>query len=289
MSFWSSLKNAVKKAVKTVVRTIKKAIEVVASTVVGIARTFVHVLINMALTGWYWIKGDKMAARRAFDRMYCAAKKLWKRVVLGPIGAAASLVVTAVSGLQELFYLQPEPLPLTDLQKIVLRMVFNDSINVDKIEVVFTTLLLDGGTWGARSAPYTIGHTIYFPTSAKGKYSLSNQTLVHESVHVWQFENGGPSYTVESVWVQATGKAGAVTTTPGYDFDNALAAGKTWCDLNPEQQAKLIDYAYGYPPGIDPPATFPVANQFQVPLGGPDYIAIFLDAIEMLRSRQGAA
>jgi hypothetical protein len=54
-------------------------------------------------------------------------------------------------------------------------------------------------------------------------------------VHVWQFQHGGASYQSSSLlrWQ---------TTNPApYNWRDAVAQGKKWQDLGPEQQAALIE------------------------------------------------
>jgi hypothetical protein len=65
-----------------------------------------------------------------------------------------------------------------------------------------------------------------------------NSTLVHETVHVWQNQNGGTDYMLEAIHAQLTA---------GYGYeDDILVKKRTWYLLNPEQQGQLIQDAYTY-------------------------------------------
>lgn len=81
----------------------------------------------------------------------------------------------------------------------------------------------------------TIGNTIYMKNSIPGTSNF-NSTLVHETTHVWQNQNGGTDYMSEAMYAQFTA---------GYGYlDDVVKKNKTWSMLNPEQQGQLIQDAY---------------------------------------------
>jgi hypothetical protein len=309
MGWFKKLRKKVKKVVK---QTVKHAVEAVASVPEAIVEDVFDEVEHVATGIWDLATGDPNGAKKEFQRAKDAAKELVSDFAVGPIGATILIGVSVVSGVQRIFNLQAEPRRLTTDERNVLTPIFRDSIDYDEVQIVEGNLgILDGKRWKAvagtaRSAPYTIGYTIYVPSQwlDKATNRIPLDTLVHEVTHVWQYENGGPDYAPEAVYAQATGNTGAYSTTPGYDFDNALAAGKRWAELGPEQQAAFIEYAYSYPPATavpgasdrtDVPAGLPIdfaANPVTGPLhvpfpAGPDYTSQLVDALESLRGGFG--
>src|SRR5262249_54767875 len=106
----------------------------------------------------------------------------------------------------------------------------------------------------------------------KGDLPTNLDLLSHEMTHVWQFQNGGTDYLSEALYAQNFGE--------GYDFQRGIREGKSWRELNPEQQAELIEQAYdsGY---FDCPGNRFVYN-------GNDYTDYINRAVAQLRSGQGA-
>ncbi len=113
-------------------------------------------------------------------------------------------------------------------------------------------------------AARTVGDTIYIP---EGK--LTPDLLDHESTHVWQFQHGGDDYMGEALYGQSLGE--------GYDYQQGIDEGKSWSELNPEQQAELIQEAY--------------KNGFfdtGMWSGRPDLTAYMNDVLTQLRAGNGA-
>jgi hypothetical protein len=79
--------------------------------------------------------------------------------------------------------------------------------------------------------PFTIENTIFLPP---GCVPAREGLLVHEAVHVWQFQTAGHSYIPESVIAQATNRA--------YRLDLALRG--EWSALNCEQQAVFVEHCF---------------------------------------------
>lgn len=83
--------------------------------------------------------------------------------------------------------------------------------------------------------PFTSGNTIYLKDHGPS-HPEHMSTLVHEVTHVWQHQHGGSDYKLEALWAQSFGE--------GYVWQNGVAEGKSWVELNPEQQAQLIQDAW---------------------------------------------
>jgi hypothetical protein len=144
---------------------------------------------------------------------------------------------------------------------------------------------------GSRGRVFTAGYNIRVPSSS-GWYPLAahQHVLVHEMVHVWQFENGGPDYMPEALLSQNNGGNGfvlddtgtaVVPADPGYAFDIAVAAGEQWEEFNPEQQASFIEVAFQVPVNFDSPATTPMN------FNGVDYSSELSNALSNIRSGEG--
>lgn len=294
MSLWKKIKKKVKKVAKATVSGIVDAVE---GTVLPIVEDAADILTHGAKALWEGATGHPERAKRELQKMLDSARRLASAVTWGVLGGALMIGVVVISGIQRLFGAQNEPRHLDSKTEIpVLRDIFEDALEYDEIRVVEKNLgILDGGKWPkaiARRAPYTIGPTIYVPGA-----SLDTDTLVHEAVHVWQFEHGGPRYIPEAVRAQNWGKEGTVPTCPthsvtitkGYDFDNALRDGKRWPEFNPEQQAAFIEYGHCY----DHNLFLTLAGNLYVPpppaTDGTDYMPDFIDAVNAVRAGNGAA
>ncbi|WP_179047153.1 FG-GAP-like repeat-containing protein [Nostoc sp. TCL26-01] len=120
---------------------------------------------------------------------------------------------------------------LTAREKELARSVFGDSIRLDLVridEYTFTGLLN-----GDRA--YTTFHTI----NTWG--GISDDTLIHELTHVWQFERYGADYIPRAIDAQAN---------DGYDYGgvsellNRMFQGKGLSSFNYEQQAQIVQDYY---------------------------------------------
>ena len=81
---------------------------------------------------------------------------------------------------------------------------------------------------------FCLGNTIYLPPGATA-HTPKMDVLVHEAGgHAWQYQNGGTDYLSEALVAQLLEQLGLGE---GYDYSNELAAGTSWDELNPEQQA----------------------------------------------------
>jgi len=107
--------------------------------------------------------------------------------------------------------------------------VFGDSVDLSKVRIVEGD---EAYTKLSDNSPMTLGNTIYVP---RDRGPIWQALLAHEMVHVWQYQNGGSDYFPKALYAQTAGD--------GYDFKKGIDEGKTFAELNPEQQAELIDQA----------------------------------------------
>lgn len=80
---------------------------------------------------------------------------------------------------------------------------------------------------------FVIEDTVHLPPAASPP---RDALLIHELTHVWQWQHGGHAYMGDSVAAQLWGE--------GYDLPRALRRGARWAELNAEQQATLVEWAF---------------------------------------------
>jgi len=190
---------------------------------------------------------------------------LVKTFIQTPVDAVLVMGGRAISAIQTVLGLEPPGRKLSGSEIETLRKVYGDSIDYSRMR------LKEGssGLFSLTGRAFTHGDTIYIP---KEDLPLTEDLLVHESAHVWQHQNGGTDYMSEALWAQNFGD--------GYDFEKGLREGKSWGQLNPEQQAQLLQQAYrsGF---FDGPGRRFVRN-------GTDYTDYLNDALAQIRKGQGA-
>lgn len=96
---------------------------------------------------------------------------------------------------------------------------------------------------------WQIAYVSYYTINSYGK--INPATLIHELVHIWQFEKYGSRYIIEALAAQRRH--------PSYDYGGATALHQSWhmkkplTSFNFEQQAEIIEDMYrlehGMPPG----------------------------------------
>lgn len=146
-------------------------------------------------------------------------------------GAVIIIAGQLLSLIQRLFFLQNNDRPLTKKEREMLRRVFYNSL------ALYNVRIIEGwsGAFGLNDRPFTLGNTIYMKNV---DLSVDPSVLVHECVHVWQYQNIGARYTMDALGAQAFygGGSGA------YDWQAELAArGRSrWWDFNREAQAEFM-------------------------------------------------
>jgi len=159
--------------------------------------------------------------------------------------------------------------PLSDPQKAELNKVFGSSLDVNKVTVVKGPPELFDNL--PRETPaFTVGNTIIVNPKY---YPPSNDLVVHEATHAWQFQHGGGEYLPQALAAQWFGE--------GYDWQKGVGEGKPWEELNPEQQAEMIQEAYQNGAFDDPNKRF-VMN-------GTDYTDYLRKAEGEVHAGRGAA
>ena len=129
---------------------------------------------------------------------------------------------------------------LTEQEQKLAAFIFGDSVALWRVRI-------DDRAWlGPKQ--YRIAYVSFYTINSWGQ--LSVPLLVHELVHVWQFEKHGSRYIVESLWAQRSDE--------GYNYggedrlQQAAYAGE-WLDaFNFEQQAEIIEDYYRLLAGMKP-------------------------------------
>lgn len=152
----------------------------------------------------------------------------------GIAGVVVSILGTLLSLLHRLLPFINQDRPLTKEEKSILGELYQRSLALYNIRIKSTS--------GMVQTTFTLNNTIY--TNAPN-LALTIETLVHESVHVWQYQTFGSCYLSEAIGAQWI--YGRSTTTPcvpgeAYDWIAELNRGTTdWLDFNREAQAQLIE------------------------------------------------
>ena len=156
--------------------------------------------------------------------------KLAKDGLCTIVGAVIYYALYIVDGIQSILGIQNKKRRLTERERGILGKVFRDSLNYSAISIV------DGkaGLLSISGRAFTMGFTIYMPSS-------DDETLVHECVHVWQFQSEGTRYIGNS----ALNQFDSMFIHKGYDpysWVSWISAGNSWYTLkSAEAQAQFIE------------------------------------------------
>lgn len=119
--------------------------------------------------------------------------------------------------------------PLSERERALAVRVFGAGLDVERVRLHERL----SGLANPSGRAFVIEDTVHLPASVSPP---PDALLVHELVHVWQWQHGGHAYIGDSVAAQLWGE--------GYDLPRALARGAGWDALNVEQQATLIEWAF---------------------------------------------
>jgi hypothetical protein len=200
-------------------------------------------------------------------------------IVYKALGAIIYAAIRGVAVLQTALGTQPRQRSLTPRERDVLEPIFGDAIDLDAVEIV------DGraGLLGISGRAFAMGFVVYLP-------HYSEEILVHELTHVWQFQTDGLGYVGNSALHQLAGLLSMKRYHP-YHWRRAIDAGTTWQALaSVEAQAQFIQDLYregeGQAGSERAPGAFfrsdtPGANRFCQ--GDRDYTTVANDAWRNLR------
>jgi hypothetical protein len=201
------------------------------------------------------------------------------RALVRPFEAVASIAVFAfakvTSAVLTAIGVEPKGRRLNDVEHATLQRMFGGSLDLSAIRIKE-----HAGAMSFGDTPRTIGDTIYFPGTADLK------TLQHEAVHAWQFSHGGTLYLAGSLEAQAAAKIKTGGRDAAYRFEKDIQAGRAWRELNPEQQAELMETAagQGYFASDDAPKHTRVISASD----GRDYTHAVEQGLAQMRAGKGA-
>ena len=230
----------------------------------------VSMVRGIGMNLWEGAKTFGSGFGRLFQGDFGGAFQAWgsglvKMAIQTPVDAVLMMGGRAISAVQTLVGLEPPGRDLTGAEIAELRKVYGDSIDYSKVRVKEGS----SGLFSLTGRPFTHGDTIYVP---KDSLPLATDVLVHEMGHVWQHQHGGTDYMSEALWAQFVGD--------GYDFEKGISQGKSWSELNPEQQAELLQTAYRNGFFNNPGGRF-IYNTV-------DYTDYLNNALSQVRNGQGA-
>jgi hypothetical protein len=321
MSLWDDFSEAVGNAVNTAVDVVEDVVETVGDVVSDVVETAGNAAedglnaigsaapVISGLTGWL---GNVVAGVTNFvSAIIKAVMGIVAGVIGGVIKIAAGILLlnselilkglidigssiaggvlivlgTLVSLLQRLLLLQSFERPLTKAERDILRRVFLNSVSLYNVRIV------EGwcGVFGFNNRAFCLGNVIYMKDNDP---SVVPEILVHECVHVWQYQNIGTRYSSDALGAQALFPEDA------YDWEADIARGNTeWTEFNKESAASFVQDVWqggslvtgsgqvrtGSGSFYDlQGGTSDTVNFF---FGGTDYTTLAVDGTEALRGR----
>lgn len=163
-------------------------------------------------------------------------------------GGAVDLFLRALQGTANavltLTFLERPSRALTPAERALLAHVFGDSLDATVVR-----LKRGGATDWIRLAPHVVGNTMYLPERWGGALfhpdgtltEACRDTLIHEAAHVWQNQNGGGGFVHRALLAQALATLRTGSRGGAYAWREGVAQGRAFGELNPEQQACLIE------------------------------------------------
>ncbi|HYJ78954.1 MAG TPA: hypothetical protein VEW03_05110 [Longimicrobiaceae bacterium] len=149
----------------------------------------------------------------------------------GPVGAVVGGALGALSGAPLGDIATAERRALTAREREAARMVFGESLDLDRVVLAGAPILGIGRI--ARALP----HAVFFPL-ADFRKGPSLRWVIHELTHAWQYQHG---VSLATTLFHALRRKYAYGEAKG--LRAALAADKRFTDFNTEQQGEILaDY-----------------------------------------------
>lgn len=174
-----------------------------------------------------------------------AVKAVGVRVLGGGLDVVSRGVQGTVNGVLTLAFAEAPSRPLLPDEVRVLKGVYGDSLDYAVVR-----LKRGGSTEWVRMAPHVVGNIVYLTNTWGGQAvfqpdgSLTREgleTLIHEVGHVWQNQNGGGFYMHRALLAQFGAFLRSGERHGAYQWRREYAAGASFEQLNPEQQATLME------------------------------------------------
>lgn len=157
------------------------------------------------------------------------------------IGTIVVVVGKFIALVQSIFYLQAFERRLTKNEETALRRVFKDTLNYYVIRIIEG----HSGLFGLNDRPFTLGNTLYMKTN-----SFPVDLLIHETTHVWQYQQLGPRYTSDAVGAQWF-------IDDPYNWEKEINERNKqhWADFNKEAQAQFFQDLWIHGELVNPSGT----------------------------------
>lgn len=121
--------------------------------------------------------------------------------------------------------------PLMEREIALAMPVFGRSVDYTRVRLI-----------GAAAPQFvTIGNNIYVPPDFSIGDAYHAQTLIHELVHVWQYQRGGTAYVSGALVAQISGTLKG-SRNLGYDY--TLTPDAAFYEYNPEQQGLIVEHYF---------------------------------------------
>ncbi len=154
------------------------------------------------------------------------------------VNASLLVVGAGISAVQTLLGLEQPGRQLDASERTFLGGVFGPGLDLDKVRIKSGF----AGIASLSDRPFAFGNTIYmkdqgrpYESPAPGEYRAYEARLLHEAVHVWQHQHGNTPMA-ESIWEdRIVGNA--------YDWEAGFREGRSFHELNVEQQAAFLEAA----------------------------------------------
>ena len=158
-------------------------------------------------------------------------------VLTGFVGGALLVIGKFLSLVQIAFGAESRKRRLTEKEAVMLKNVFRNSV------ALFNIRIIEGksGVFDFNDRAFTMGNTIYMKSTSAAEW---DPTLVHETTHVWQYQNLGSSYSSDALGAQLYYEH--VKNRSAYDWwDPAVNDVNTvWEEWNREAAARFIEDLY---------------------------------------------
>ena len=181
------------------------------------------------------LNGDFVGAFKNFGMAYVHAGG---RGLGGAVDVTMRLAASIASAAGTLIGLEPPSRGLTDDERALFEGFYGNSMDMDLVRIKRGGLVTIG-------APKTVGNTIYLSDNCFDANGDLNKrglgTLAHEMGHVWQNQNGGGDYIHQALGHQAVAAIKYGSRNEAYAWRDAMDQGKQFSELNPEQQASIIE------------------------------------------------
>lgn len=116
-------------------------------------------------------------------------------VLSGSVGGALLVLGKFVSLIQIAFGAESRKRRLTEKEAEMLRNIFRDSVALFNIRIIEG----NSGVFDFNDRRFTMCNTIYMKHTPAAEW---DSTLVHETTHVWQYQNVGSSYSSDALGAQ---------------------------------------------------------------------------------------